>query len=89
MGEDEQFLAIRDLKLAEDAGEVMTHCNVTNGKPIRNILILQSQGKLAYDLQFAGGQALNLFRILSVGNVCIKEFLALRLFCLCGQTLWY
>jgi hypothetical protein len=50
----------------------MTHGDVTNEKPIRNILVLQSQGNLAYDLQFAGGQALNISRILSVGSVCYE-----------------
>jgi hypothetical protein len=52
MGQNQQLLAILYLEFAKDAGEMVTDCDIANGKAIGYLFIFHPSPNKAYDFPF-------------------------------------
>jgi hypothetical protein len=61
MGPNEQFLAVRDVQLTENVGEVMADRDVANGEPMGNLFVSQSNANKPNDFPFARRETIHSF----------------------------
>ncbi len=63
MGPDEQFLAIRDTELVENAGEMMSDGNAGNAQTVGNVFVGQSLTDQSDDFLFPLRESIEAFML--------------------------